>query len=67
MCYLSDMDDIVMTCSDFVNPLKMLIFSEKHPLSRANHGYSKKVVTDRWPTTSDFISSTVFCKFCYIV
>ena len=29
MSYLSDMDDIDMTCSDFVNPLKMLIGSEK--------------------------------------
>ena len=31
-----------MTCSDFVNPLKMLICSEKHAVSRANYGYSKK-------------------------
>ena len=38
-----------MTCSDFVNPLKMLICSKKHPVSRANHGYTKKVVKDRWP------------------
>ena len=26
MSYPSDMDDIDMTCSNFVNPLKMLIF-----------------------------------------
>ena len=39
---LSDMDALVMTCSDFVNALKMLIFSEKHPVSRANCGYTKK-------------------------
>ena len=26
-----------MTCSDFVNALKMLICSEKHPVSRANY------------------------------
>ena len=44
------MDDLAMTCSDFVNALKMLICSEKHPLSRANYGYTKKVVIDRWPT-----------------
>ena len=31
-----------MTCSDFVNPLKMLICSKKHPVSGANHGYTKK-------------------------
>ena len=29
MTYLSDMDDLDMTCSDIVNPLKMLICSEK--------------------------------------
>ena len=44
MSYLSDMDDLDMTCSDFVNPLKMLICSEKH------HGYTKKVIINRWPT-----------------
>ena len=49
MSYLSDMDDIDMTCSDFVNPLKMLICSKKHPVSRANHDSTKKVVIDRWP------------------
>ena len=47
MSYLSDMDDIDMTCSDFVNPLKMLICSEKHPVSGANHGYTKKVIIYR--------------------
>ena len=41
------MDDIDMTCSDFVNPLKMLICSKKHPVSGAIHGYTKKVVIDR--------------------
>ena len=39
-----------MTCSDFVNAHKMLICSEKHPVSRVNYGYTKKVVKDRWPT-----------------
>ena len=24
--------------------------SEKHPVSRANYGYTKKVVIDRWAT-----------------
>ena len=41
------MDDLAMTCSDFVDAPKMLIFSEKHPVSRANCGYTKKVVIDR--------------------
>ena len=45
--YPSDMDDLAMTGSDFVNALKMLICSEKHPVSRANYGYTKKVVIDR--------------------
>ena len=49
MSYLSDMDDIDMTCSDFVNPLKMLLCSEKHPVSGANHSYTRKVAIDRWP------------------
>ena len=46
------MDDLAMTCSDSVNALKMLICSEKHPVStsRANYGYTKKVVIDRWAT-----------------
>ena len=30
LSYPSDMDDLAMTCSDFVNALKMLICSEKH-------------------------------------
>ena len=41
------MDDLAMICSDFVNAHKMLIFSEKHPVSRANCGYNKKVVIDK--------------------
>ena len=40
------MDDLAMTCSDFVNALKMLICSEKHPVSRDNYGYTKKVIID---------------------
>ena len=39
-----------MTCSDFVNALKMLICSEKHPVSRVNYGYTKIVVIDKWAT-----------------
>ena len=52
MSYLSDIDEIhtSMTCGDFVNPLKMLLCSEKHSVSGANHGYTNKVVMDRWPT-----------------
>ena len=44
------MDDLAMTCSDFVNTLKMPICSDKHPVSRANYGYTKRVVIDRWAT-----------------
>ena len=41
MSYLSDIDDIDIVYRDFVNPLKMLICSEKHPVSGAYHGYTK--------------------------
>ena len=44
------MAHLAMTFSDFVNALKMLICSEKHPASRVNYGYTKKVVIDRWAT-----------------
>ena len=44
------MDDLAMTGSDFENALKMLICSEKYPVSRANYGYAKIVVIDRWAT-----------------
>ena len=63
MFYLSDMDDLNMTCGDFVHALKMLICSEKHPVSSANYGYTIKVATYSGPTITDFISSTIFCKF----
>ena len=52
-----------MTCSDFVNPFKMLICSKKHPVSGANHDYIKKVVIDRWTTKWKFISKIIFYKF----
>ena len=38
------MDDLAMTCSDFVNALKMLICSEKHPVSRANYGFISRTI-----------------------
>ena len=51
MFYLSDMDDLDMTCVILcMHALIMLICSEKHPVSRANHGHTKKMVTDRKPT-----------------
>ena len=52
MSYLSDMDDLdqtVMTCSDFVNALKMLICSENSLFLEHDHGYSQRVVIDRGP------------------
>ena len=59
------MNDLAMTCRDFVNVLKMLICSEKHPVSRANYGYTKKS-GDRYRVQSSYrvlISRTIFCKF----
>ena len=44
------MDDLAMTCSDFVNALKMLVCFEKHPVSRTNYDSTEKVVIDRWAT-----------------
>ena len=57
------MDDLAMTCSDFVNALKMLICSEKHPVSRANYGYIKKVVIDRWATIETLSAERFSAKF----
>ena len=39
-----------MTFSDFVNPVKMLICSKKHPVSGANYGYTIKVGAITYPT-----------------
>ena len=36
------MDDLAMTCIDYVNALKMLTCFEKHPVFRGNYGYTKK-------------------------
>ena len=68
MSYLSDMDDIDMTCIDFVNFFKMLICSEKRPVSGANHGYTKKVVIDRRRTIEYLLAaqfSACFSACCY--
>ena len=63
MFYLSDMDDLDMTCSDFVHALKMVICSEKHPVSRANHGNTKRMVTDRKPTIESLSSAQFSANF----
>ena len=63
MFYLSDMDDLDMTCGDFVHALKMLICSEKHPVSRANIGHTKKVVTDRGPTIEPLLAAQFSANF----
>ena len=44
------MDDLAMTCSNFVNTLKMLLCSEKHPVLKLTMAIRKKVVIDRWAT-----------------
>ena len=44
------MEDSAIMCLDFVNALNMLICSVKHPASRGNYGYTKKVIIDRWAT-----------------
>ena len=59
------MDDLAMTCSDFVNALKMLICSEKHPVSRANYGYTKKVVIDRYYSLTEMFIFNILEYYCY--
>ena len=54
------MDDLAMTCSDFVNALKMLICSEKYPVSRVSYSYTKKMVIDRWATIYESLSAEQF-------
>ena len=57
------MDDLAMTCSDFVNALKMLNCSKKYPVSRANNSYTKKVVIDRWATIETLSAEQFSAKF----
>ena len=57
------MDALAMTCSDFMNALKMLICSEKHPVSRTNYGYINKVVIDRWATIDTLSAEQVSTSF----
>ena len=52
-----------MTCSNFVNALKMLICSEKHPVSRAKYGSTKKVVVDRRATIETLSAEQLFASF----
>ena len=63
MFYLSNMDDLDMTCGDFVHALKMLMCSEKHPVSRANHGHTKKVEPDRGQTIETLSAAQFSAKF----
>ena len=63
MFYLSDMNDLDMTCGYFVNALKMLMCSEKHPVSRANHGHTQKMVTDRRPTIETLSAAQFSANF----
>ena len=57
------MDDLAMTCSDFVNALKMLKCSEKHPVSKANYSYTKKVVIGRWATIETLLAEQFSANF----
>ena len=53
-----------MTCIDFKNAIKSINCSEKHPVSRANHGNTKQAVVDRWPTI-DTLSANNCLQICY--
>ena len=50
MSYSAEMDDYAMTYGHFMNAQEMKKCSEKHPVSRANNGNTKKVVKARWST-----------------
>ena len=52
-----------MTYGHFMNTQEMYKCSEKHPVSRANNGNTKKVVKARWLTKSNFVCKTIFYKF----
>ena len=41
----------------------MSICSEKHPVSGANYGHIKKVVTDRWPTIETLSAAQFTANF----
>ena len=45
--YSADMDNFAMTYENFMNALEMLKYCEKHLVSRANNGNTKKVVIAR--------------------
>ena len=45
----------------------MLICSEKHPVSRANYGYTKKVVIDRWEIIETLSAEQFSANFDIIV
>ena len=57
------MDGLAMTCSDIFNDLKMLIWSEKHPVSGTSHGYTKYVVIDRCPTIQNLSAEQFSAMF----
>ena len=57
------MDDLDMTCGDFVHALKMLICSEKHPVSRANHGHTKQGAKDRGLTIETLSAAPFSANF----
>ena len=63
MFYLSDVEDLDMTCCDSVHALKMLMCSEKHPVSRANHGHTQKIVTDKRPTIETLSAAQFSANF----
>ena len=50
MFYSADMNDFAMTYGHFMNAQELKICSEKHPVSKANNGTTKKVVIARWST-----------------
>ena len=55
---------IYMMCSDFVNPLKMSLCSEKHPVFGAiTMAIPKKVVIDRWSIIEALSAAPISANF----
>ena len=52
-----------MTYRHFMNAQEMLKCSEKHPVSIAKNGNTKKVVIARWSTKWNFFCKTIFYKY----
>ena len=52
-----------MMYGHFMNAQEKKKCSEKHPVSIANNGTTKKVLIARWSTKQNFVCKTIFYRF----